>query len=193
MTQPAAPTHDHPPPLGDGERDRGSPGGGMRIVGPVGRRRGVRRSRSQDVCSPGGCRSHIEPLDGARGQGNHLRQCDAAQRPDPDADALPRRRPAGRGHRPHQHPGQQVSHVTSGTLTYTVMAGAVTLVEAPVDGKPGPSRVITAPATIEVTANQSLTEPAGEIHRATNLGSSDVRIDIAVLVPQGDPISVPAG
>ncbi len=94
---------------------------------------------------------------------------------------------------PHQHPGQQVSHVTSGTLTYTVMAGAVTLVEAPVDGKPGPSRVIAAPATIEVTAGQSLTEPAGEIHRATNVGSSDVRIDIAVLVPQGDPISVPAG
>jgi quercetin dioxygenase-like cupin family protein len=99
--------------------------------------------------------------------------------------------PVGAVIAPHQHPGQQVSHVTAGTLTYTVLSGTVTVFDAPVDGKPGPSHKVTGPATIEVRAGQSLTEPAGEIHRAANRGTVPVRIDIAVLVPKGDPISVP--
>ena len=94
---------------------------------------------------------------------------------------------------PHQHPGQQVSHVTAGTLTYTVIAGTVTVVDPPVDGKPGASREVAAPATISVTSGQSLTEPAGEIHQATNTGTAVVSIDIAILVPLGSPLSVPAG
>jgi quercetin dioxygenase-like cupin family protein len=93
---------------------------------------------------------------------------------------------------PHQHPGQQISHVTAGTLTYTVIAETVTVVDPPVDGKPGPAKAVTAPATIEVTAGQTLTEPAGEIHQATNAGTGVVSIDIAILVPLGDPLSVPA-
>lgn len=93
---------------------------------------------------------------------------------------------------PHQHPGQQISHVTAGTLTYTVISGTVTVVDPPVDGKPGTSREVAGPATIDVTAGQTLTEPAGEIHRATNTGSDVVSIDIAILVPAGQPLSVPA-
>jgi hypothetical protein len=93
---------------------------------------------------------------------------------------------------PHQHPGQQISHVTAGTLTYTVIAGTVTVIDPPVAGKPGPSTDVAAPATISVTTGMTLTEPAGEIHKATNAGTDVVSIDIAILVPQGDPFSVPA-
>ncbi len=92
---------------------------------------------------------------------------------------------------PHQHPGQQLSHLTAGVLTYTVLSGTVTVFGPPRNGQPGPSRHVKGPATIEVRAGQSLAEPAGEIHRATNKGPAEVRIDIAVLVPHGDPISVP--
>jgi quercetin dioxygenase-like cupin family protein len=101
--------------------------------------------------------------------------------------------PAGAVIAPHQHPGQQLSHVTSGTLTYTVISGQVTVFDPPVNGKPGRSRTVAAPATIDVRAGQSLAERAGEIHRATNQSSTVVRIDIAVLVPRGDPLSIPAG
>ena len=100
--------------------------------------------------------------------------------------------PVGAVIAPHQHPGQQISHVTAGNLTYSVISGTVVVFDPPVDGKTGASRQVTGPATITVTPGMTLTEPAGEIHRATNTGPDVVRIDIAILVPQGDPLSVPA-
>lgn len=94
---------------------------------------------------------------------------------------------------PHQHPGLQISTIKAGTLTYTVLAGTVTVVDGvTADGKPGPSRPVSAPATMDLTVGQTLYEPAGEIHQAANNGTTDVVIDLANIVPNDDPLSIPA-
>ena len=101
--------------------------------------------------------------------------------------------PVGASIAPHQHPGQQLARITAGELTYTVDRGTMTVFEG--TGKPGeavPSRSVTGPSTVTLGPGTTISEQAGMIHNAKNLGTEPVKIELSILVPQGDPLSVPA-
>lgn len=101
--------------------------------------------------------------------------------------------PSGAKIAPHQHPGLQLSRIMSGELTYTVDKGTLTVFGAPTTpGQPVSSRTVPAGTTLKLAAGTTVAEPKGMIHHAENAGGESVKIDISILVPQGDPFSIPA-
>lgn len=100
--------------------------------------------------------------------------------------------PPGASIAPHDHPGLQIGSIQSGTLTYTVLQGTVTVVDGTSNGQPGPKKEVSAPATLTLGPGQTLYEPDGEYHMAKNLGSEPVVIQLASLVPKDDGLSQPA-
>lgn len=100
--------------------------------------------------------------------------------------------PPGAAIAPHQHPGMQIGRVTSGELTYTVDKGAVTVF----DGTASPggtvaSKQVAAPATITLTPGTTISEREGMVHQAKNNGSQPVELDLSIITPKGEPLSIP--
>ncbi len=93
---------------------------------------------------------------------------------------------------PHEHPGLQLASIVSGTLTYTVLTGEVTLTRAATSGTPGPVERITAGQTVAIRPGDWVAETPGNAHMAQNAGAEPVVILISRLFTAGEPASIPA-
>jgi quercetin dioxygenase-like cupin family protein len=94
--------------------------------------------------------------------------------------------PAGSALTPHTHAGFQVARVLSGTLTYNVISGSVTVMRA--DGTmetAGSGDVLTIDAGDTVIENPDLA------HFGANAGDQPVEIVAASLFTQGSPPALP--
>ena len=70
----------------------------------------------------------------------------------------------------HTHPGEEVGYVLDGT------------VKVEIDGKPA----------MTLGAGQVFLIPAGTIHNATNIGTSNARLVATYIVEKGKPLATPA-
>jgi len=91
----------------------------------------------------------------------------------------------------HDHPGTQISTVTQGTLTYTVVTREALMRPA---GSPpdAPFKPIRAGRTVDLTVGDALMEFPGQIHKAENRGDEPVVLWLATLFPDGAPRAIPA-
>jgi quercetin dioxygenase-like cupin family protein len=98
--------------------------------------------------------------------------------------------PAGVALGLHHHPGTQVAYIASGTLTYSVKAGSVTVMKGPAP---------TGTAVLRIRAGHSGSIHTGEwiveepttVHSAANKGTKPVVIYLATLFPIGSPPAIP--
>lgn len=91
----------------------------------------------------------------------------------------------------HRHRGTQIARVQSGTLTYTVRSGSVTVRKGEADQDPQVVRMIKAGQRGEISAGEWIVEQPSVIHEATNLGSKAVVLYISTLLETGAPPSTP--
>jgi hypothetical protein len=91
----------------------------------------------------------------------------------------------------HHHLGTQISHVESGTLTYTVRKGSAVVREGESDQRPRLVRVIDAGETARIRSGQWLVEQPSDIHEAANRGRTPVVIYLATLLKTGAPPATP--
>lgn len=91
----------------------------------------------------------------------------------------------------HRHRGTQIARVQSGTLTYTVRSGSVTVRTGEADQNPQVVRTIKAGQRGEINAGEWIVEQPSVIHEATNLGGKTVVLYVATLLETGAPPSTP--
>lgn len=91
----------------------------------------------------------------------------------------------------HHHLGTQVARIASGTLTYTVRHGSVTVREGPSDGQSRLVRKIKAGQTGQIHAGQWLVEQPSAHHEAVNRGKQPVVVFLATLLEKGAPPATP--
>jgi len=89
----------------------------------------------------------------------------------------------------HHHPGQQMSRIDTGTLTYTVEQGTLEIAR----GGNEPTETVTGPATVELHVGDTVYEAETMVHHAANRGDVDVRILIDSLITTGQPLSIATG
>lgn len=86
---------------------------------------------------------------------------------------------------PHVHPGVQLASIQSGTLTYTVVSGSVTLTRAGA----APTQV-TGPTTITLGPGDVVAETGDMVHYGANDSSSPVVILASLLTETGKDLAV---
>lgn len=86
----------------------------------------------------------------------------------------------------HHHPGMQLAYVESGTLTYNVIEGEVTITSA--DGAP---RKVGPGETATVVAGEWLVETEDIVHFGENGGPDPLVILAASLLEAGQPAAIP--
>lgn len=93
--------------------------------------------------------------------------------------------PANQSIAPHNHPGPQLAIIVSGTLTYTVIDGEVTVTRAVATDN---QKVVTYKSgdTFELNPGDSIMEPAKMVHKAANKTDSPIVIYLSSLFPQGE-------
>lgn len=91
----------------------------------------------------------------------------------------------------HHHLGTQISHIESGTLTYTVRRGSAVVREGESDQQPRLVRTIKAGQTARIRPGQWLVEQPSDIHEAANRGRAPVVIYLATLLETGAPPATP--
>jgi quercetin dioxygenase-like cupin family protein len=91
----------------------------------------------------------------------------------------------------HHHLGTQISHIESGTLTYTVRRGSAVVREGESDQQPRLVRTIAAGETARIRSGQWLVEQPSDIHEAANRGRTPVVIYLATLLKTGAPPATP--
>jgi quercetin dioxygenase-like cupin family protein len=92
----------------------------------------------------------------------------------------------------HRHPGTQVAYIARGTLTYSVVRGAVSVRRgAPGSGEVRLVRRIGARQTGRIRAGEWIVERPGTIHHAANRGSERIVIYLATLFRTGAPPAIP--
>ena len=90
----------------------------------------------------------------------------------------------------HRHPGTQVAYIASGTLTYSVRRGGVTVMS----GAPGESKTVAkiGPGqTGKIAAGQWIVEQPNTVHSGRNATGKPVVIYLATLFPIGSAPSTP--
>jgi quercetin dioxygenase-like cupin family protein len=87
----------------------------------------------------------------------------------------------------HTHPGMQAAWVVSGTLSYTVVEGAVPLYRAATDGTSGAEAIEPADGEVAILPGDAFVEPAGVVHFGRNAGEEPVVILVASLFAEGVP------
>ena len=90
----------------------------------------------------------------------------------------------------HHHPGTQVAYIASGTLTYSVKAGSVSVMKGPAPGGTTVLR-IQAGHSGAIHAGEWIVEEPTTIHSAANKGTKPVTIYLATLFPIGSPPAIP--
>jgi quercetin dioxygenase-like cupin family protein len=86
----------------------------------------------------------------------------------------------------HHHPGMQLAFIESGTLSYTVLVGTVT-----VHGVGGASRTIAAGQTGTITAGEWIAEDESIHHFGENAGTVPVVILASSLLEADEPPAIP--
>ena len=87
---------------------------------------------------------------------------------------------------PHTHPGPQLAFIVSGTLTYTVIDGEVTVTRAA--GTDSQEIVAyNSGDSFELREGDSISETAKMVHEAANEGDEPVIIYLSSLFPEGQP------
>lgn len=98
--------------------------------------------------------------------------------------------PPGAALPPHRHLGTQIARVTQGTLTYTVINGAVAVRRGSAD-RSRVVRRIRAGERGKVHTGEWIVEQPHIRHFGENVGKRKVVIYLATLFPKGAPPSVP--
>jgi quercetin dioxygenase-like cupin family protein len=91
----------------------------------------------------------------------------------------------------HHHLGTQISHIESGTLTYTVRRGFAVVREGESDQQPRLVRTIKAGQTARIRPGQWLVEQPSDVHEAANRGRAPVVIYLSTLLKTGAPPATP--
>ena len=99
--------------------------------------------------------------------------------------------PVGAQVTPHFHPGTQLAFITEGTLTYTVIDGEAGVTRA-ADSSSAKVEIFRTGDTLELQPGDSIREPNGMVHMASNDGDEPVVIYLSSLFPEGQPASSPA-
>ena len=86
----------------------------------------------------------------------------------------------------HHHPGMQLAFIESGTLTYAVIEGTVT-----VHGAAGATRTIGPGQTGEIAAGEWIAEDESIVHFGRNAGSVPVVILASSLLASGESPAIP--
>jgi quercetin dioxygenase-like cupin family protein len=94
--------------------------------------------------------------------------------------------PPGEALEPHTHPGFQVAQVVSGTLTYTVISGTVT-----VQRSDGTTETASDGDVLTINAGDTVVENPMLAHFGANDGDVPVEIDAASLFITGSPPALP--
>lgn len=94
--------------------------------------------------------------------------------------------PAGEALVPHVHPGFQVARIESGTLTYDVIEGEVTILRAD-----GSVEIGTTGQVVTLEAGDTVIENPGLSHFGANNGTEPVVIHAASLFTTGEPPAIP--
>lgn len=92
---------------------------------------------------------------------------------------------------PHFHDGTQIGLVVSGTLTYTVLTGRVTVHARGSDGQPIQVAELSDGQTAEVGAGHWLVERADTTHFGANAGDEPLVIVTSSLLRAGAPLATP--
>jgi quercetin dioxygenase-like cupin family protein len=98
--------------------------------------------------------------------------------------------PAGAAISPHRHPGTQVAYIASGTLTYSVRTGGVTLMSGTPGEGPRIVRRIGPGATGQIPTGDWIVEQPSTIHSAVNHSGKTIVIYLATLFPTGSPAAI---
>ena len=99
--------------------------------------------------------------------------------------------PAGAELALHHHEGTQIAYIDQGTLTYTVVEGAVEVRKGPADGDTKLVRKIKAGQTGKIKAGQWIVEQPTDHHMAANRGDKKIVIYLSTLLEKGAPPSTP--
>ena len=91
----------------------------------------------------------------------------------------------------HHHDGTQIARIDKGTLTYTVVEGAVEVRKGAADENPKLVRKIKAGQTGEIKAGQWIVEQRTDHHQAANRSDKKVVIYLSTLLDKGAPPSTP--
>ena len=94
--------------------------------------------------------------------------------------------PAGSQLVPHEHPGWQVARIDSGTLTYSIIAGDVSVTRAN-----GTVETHAGGETIELAPGDTVVENPGTQHFGANEGTEAVVLYTSTLFDQDEPPSIP--
>jgi len=86
---------------------------------------------------------------------------------------------------PHIHPGVQVAHIESGTLTYTIVSGIATITRSG-----GVAEPVTGPATISLEPGDSVAENVDMVHFGANETDEPVIILATLLTEDGQDLAV---
>jgi quercetin dioxygenase-like cupin family protein len=94
--------------------------------------------------------------------------------------------PAGTALVPHRHPGWQVARIASGTLTYTILSGTVTVFRAAGNQESyGPGQ------SIKLGPGDTVIETPDVHHFGANEGTEPVEIYTSTLLSDGEPVAIP--
>jgi quercetin dioxygenase-like cupin family protein len=86
---------------------------------------------------------------------------------------------------PHIHPGVQLAHIESGTLTYTVVSGTATVTRAG-----GAVEAVTGPTSTALAPGDSVAENDGMVHFGANETDEPVVILATLLTEDGKDLAV---
>lgn len=86
---------------------------------------------------------------------------------------------------PHIHPGVQLAHIQSGTLTYTVVEGTIRLTRAD-----GTVEELVAPVTTTLGPGDAVAEDDGMVHFGANDTDEPVVIIATLLTRDGEDLAV---
>jgi quercetin dioxygenase-like cupin family protein len=93
--------------------------------------------------------------------------------------------PAGADLPAHWHPGVQLARIETGTLTYSVLTGMLTILHPD-----GTTTTATAGQTVDIPAGTSVVEQPGAEHSAANLGDAPIEIVLATLFEVDEPPAI---
>ncbi len=88
--------------------------------------------------------------------------------------------PVGASLAAHWHPGYQLARIESGTLTYTILTGSLTIIEPD-----GTTTQASAGQVVDIPAGTSVVEQPQAEHSAANLGDVPIEIVLATLFEDG--------
>ncbi len=86
---------------------------------------------------------------------------------------------------PHIHPGLQMAHIDSGTLTYTVVSGTAQVRRSGSEV----DEPVTGPITVDLEAGDAVIELGDMVHFGENLGVEPVIITATLLTENGHDLA----